>query len=91
MYAKIPTTAPLDQYTQDDRQGCGTYSVSWIDDSLPAIGQPPKDVTINWAYRSTPKYWTSTAKIVACPAGNETIYLYKLPPTHRCYIGYCAM
>ena len=98
-YAKIPTTAPLKQYVGIDHQSCGTNAVSWMEDSLPAIGQPPKDVTINFAwhanyrkgFRDYSKGYPSPAKIVACPAGSETMYLYFLSPTPDCYLAYCAL
>ena len=76
-------------------QSCGTYIVSWMDDSLPDIGDPPLVVTIYFASAGWggdySKQYATTAKIVACPAGGDTMYLYYLYPTDYCTVAYCAM
>lgn len=93
-YAKIPTTAPLKQYVGGDMQSCGTHAVAWMEDSLPGIGDSPKDVTIYFAsdgWSDYPKSRPTPAEIVACPDGGEIMYLYNLSPISDCFSAYCAM
>ena len=51
-FAKIPTTPPLLENRQYDMKSCGTHGVSWVDASYPSVGEPPKNVTIKFAWKS---------------------------------------
>ena len=91
-YATIPTTSPKPEHVRSDMQSCGTYTVSWMEGSLPAIGQPPQSVNIHFAFQSNEKHASVTAKVVACPAaGGHTVYRYELPAVTACAAAYCAL
>ena len=101
-YARIPTSPPA-KAQQGSKRPCGTFSVSWIFESLPKVGDPPKNVTIHWSqatwnvdsgeYLGDDTYGTSVlASIVACRDGSsKTFYIYNLPPSQNCYSAYCAL
>jgi hypothetical protein len=71
---------------------CGTSFTAWMDECLPAIGAPPKDVTMKFARRGTDDYdrYRRDAKVVACLNDQNTYYLYYLNPTNDCNLAYCA-
>eukprot|EP00092_Neocalanus_flemingeri_P059837 GFUD01071657.1.p1 GENE.GFUD01071657.1~~GFUD01071657.1.p1 ORF type:complete len:342 (-),score=90.72 GFUD01071657.1:111-1082(-) len=92
--ARIPTHAPASQYYQGYGQTCGTYGASWMDGSLPSLGEPPKDVTIKFSGGGQAEYSTKfrkPAKVVACLDENyQTFYLYHLVQVYQCNLAYCA-
>eukprot|EP00092_Neocalanus_flemingeri_P059840 GFUD01071660.1.p1 GENE.GFUD01071660.1~~GFUD01071660.1.p1 ORF type:complete len:232 (-),score=37.79 GFUD01071660.1:17-658(-) len=94
VHARIPTHAPASQYYQDWRQICGADGASWMDGSLPSLGEPPKDVTMKFSGDKKAEYSTSfrkPAKVVACLDENyQTFYLYQLVPVYQCDLAYCA-
>ena len=89
--AKIPTLAPLPQYVQADQQTCGTNAPAWMEESPPLIGDPPKDVTFNFAWGANTKDGSADGKVVACAEGGETMFLYYLPQVPMCTRAYCAL
>eukprot|EP00092_Neocalanus_flemingeri_P033813 GFUD01036767.1.p1 GENE.GFUD01036767.1~~GFUD01036767.1.p1 ORF type:complete len:346 (-),score=83.92 GFUD01036767.1:357-1304(-) len=93
VHARIPTHAPASQY-QGYGQICGTNGASWMDGSLPSLGEPPKDVTMKFSGDKKAEYDTSVrkpAKVVACLDENyQTFYLYHLVPVSGCHLAYCA-
>ena len=91
-FAKIPTTPALLENRQLDMKSCGTHRIPWVDASYPSVGEPPKDVTIRWAWENTEdSYYPTQAKIVACHTKGQTMYLYYLPAVTACSNAYCAM
>eukprot|EP00092_Neocalanus_flemingeri_P059839 GFUD01071659.1.p1 GENE.GFUD01071659.1~~GFUD01071659.1.p1 ORF type:complete len:230 (-),score=36.21 GFUD01071659.1:111-746(-) len=92
VHARIPTHPPPKQY-QGSGKTCGTTAVSWMDGSLPSLGEPPKDVTMKFSYDKD-EYDTNArkpAKVVACLDENyQNFYLYHLVPVTSCYYAYCA-
>jgi len=92
-FAKIPTTPPLLENRQNDRKSCGTNAVPWMDATYPKVGEKPKDVIIKFAFFSSENYENVSAKVVACPEQDKTVYIYHLPavPYHSCSLAYCAM
>eukprot|EP00091_Calanus_sinicus_P022863 TRINITY_DN747_c0_g1_i10.p1 TRINITY_DN747_c0_g1~~TRINITY_DN747_c0_g1_i10.p1 ORF type:complete len:457 (+),score=136.25 TRINITY_DN747_c0_g1_i10:121-1371(+) len=89
--ATIPTTAPLPENVDGDRKSCGTQAVAWTPSALPNIGEVPLDITINFAWRSNPKYGSTTGKVVACIKDGKQIFLYNLQPVPGCHLAYCAI
>ena len=90
-YAKIPTTVPKEEHRQRDMQSCGTHGVSWMPASLPTIGEPAKEIAINFAFHNMEKLRSITGKVVACGEGGNTVYLYYLAAASACDDGYCAL
>eukprot|EP00092_Neocalanus_flemingeri_P046929 GFUD01052980.1.p1 GENE.GFUD01052980.1~~GFUD01052980.1.p1 ORF type:complete len:341 (+),score=79.07 GFUD01052980.1:76-1023(+) len=93
VHARIPTHAPASQY-RGYGQICGTNAASWMDGTLPSLGEPPKDVTIKFSGAGKAEYNTNTrkpAKVVACLDENyQTFYLYHLVQVASCNFAYCA-
>ena len=93
-YSMIPTTPPATQYVQYDRQTCGTYTVAWIEDKMPGVGEAVKEVTFYFAWQSNPKFGSMSGKVVACPGPEgEVKYLYYLRPSAvpGCHVAFCAL
>lgn len=92
-YARIPTKPPAKLY-QNSGQACGTNRPAWMSESLPIVGEPPKEVVMRFAFRGVDDivdYRVSGAKVVACVDHNDkTYFLYYLKPTFSCNIAYCA-
>merc|ERR1711892_885041 len=88
-YAKIPTYPPKPEHR--DGHSCGTRTPSWMPGSLPTIGEPAKEITINFAWRTNEKEGSAPGKVVACGEGGNTVYLYYLTAAPFCYLGYCAL
>jgi len=101
-YARIPSSPPARKH-QGTKKPCGTARVSWMYESLPSVGEPPKNVTIHWSagywnpnsgiYLGDDTYGTSKpASIVACRDDmKNTFYIYSLVPPQRCSNAYCAI
>jgi len=71
---------------------CGTWAMSWSGDTLPKVGDPVKDITINFT-EHTPFDHSITGKVVACRVAdtNSVRYLYYLQDIPGDYCGaYCA-
>jgi len=72
---------------------CGTWAMSWSGNTLPMLGDPVKDINIQWA-EHTPNDYSTTGKVVACRvAGTNSVrYLYYLLDVSGDYCGaYCAI
>ena len=63
----------------------------WMPASLPTIEEPAKEITIYLAWGSNEKRAFKPGKVVACPEGGNTMYLYYLTATPHCAVGYCAL
>jgi len=101
-YARIPSSPPAKKH-QGTKKPCGTSRVAWMYESLPSVGEPPKNITIHWSagywnvnngeYLGDDTYGTSKpASIVACRDDmKNTFYIYSLVPPQRCSNAYCAI
>ena len=73
---------------------CGTMGTAWMDASLPALGDPPKDVTMKIAFNGNADFskdLSRAAKVVACKdTRGQIYYLYHLIPMEICHFLYCA-
>jgi len=86
-YARIPDKAPAMEY-RGGGNTCGTYGTPWIWDSLPAVGEPPKDVLLRFSSGNAHDH----PKVVACLDHlDKTYFLYYLYPTTGCNYAYCAL
>ena len=101
-YARIPSSPPAKKH-KGSKKPCGTHRVAWMYESLPTVGEPPKNVTMHWSagywnvdkgeYLGDDTYGTSKpASIVACrDEFQNTFYIYSLVPPQRCNNAYCAI
>jgi len=88
--AWIPLSPPAKEF-QDDGRTCGTDASSWTPDSLPLLGDPPKDITINFAWDGDDEKWELGAKTVACLKNGFQTYMYQLSAPTNCDLAYCAI
>ena len=77
--------------------------MAWMYESLPTVGEPPKNVTMHWSegywnigngeYLGDDTYGISKpASIVACRDElQNTFYIYSLVPPQSCNYAYCAI
>ena len=95
MHARIPTAPPPAEFTYSGMT-CGADVAFWMDDTLPAFGDPPKEVVLKMAYLGSEDYdtdWREAARVVACSdsaSGGDIFYLYHLEATYGCNLCYCA-
>ena len=85
-YARIPAEAPAMEFRGGGKT-CGTYGTPWTWDTLPAVGEAPKEVVLRWSSSNIHDH----PKVVACLDNlDKTYFLYYLYPVTSCNFAYCA-
>ncbi|XP_019624993.1 PREDICTED: uncharacterized protein LOC109470471 [Branchiostoma belcheri] len=66
---------------------CGTDAPMWMSGQHPSVadGEISRQACAYWG--SNPCQWSTTIRVKACSAG---YYVYKLPRTPVCHLGYCG-
>lgn len=93
-YARIPSKPPAKEY-KDPGQVCGTHGTAWMNETLPAVGEPPREVVMRFGWSGVDdraSFRVTGAKVVACKDHTaKTYFLYYLKPNKGCKIGFCAL
>jgi hypothetical protein len=65
---------------------CGTVAAGWLAGGHPALGEGQVTRTVYFDLSNDPEYWETTVSVINC----GEFYIYRLPDTPTCALGYCG-